>query len=137
MSELTRLKSEIARLKAQELRASNVSRAKSQVRELKYGKYFKPGRRAVGWVKKKVSSGTGQYGGNDMFSGLDMGNPLDNMGSPFGSGGGSGPLSDIGGISMVNPFGEPTRRISHHKRRVVHHRRPVHRRRPQYIIVRR
>jgi hypothetical protein len=134
MSEYTRLKAKIARLKAQEMRASRIGRAKSQIRELKYGRYFKPGRRAVGWIKKKVSEGTGNFGGNDMFSGLDMGNP-------FG-GGGAGPLADIGdgfgGISMGNPFGEQTRRASpHRRRRVVHHRRPTHRRRPQYIIVRR
>lgn len=127
MGELTRLKQEIARLKAQELRANKLSRAKSQIKELKYGKYLKPGRRVAGWVKKQIPKGDGD---SDMFSGL-------NIGSPFGDSG-EGPLANLGnpfgGISLGNPFGEPERRT--HRKKVTHHR-IHHRRRPQYIIVRR
>lgn len=131
MSELARLKQEIARLKAQELRASKLSRAKSQVRELKYGKYLRPGRRAVGWVKKQVSK-SGSSGDSNMFGGLDIGDP-------FGNSSGGGPLADLGspmgGISLGNPFGEERTHRTHHRRAA--HRRIHHRRRPQYIIVRR
>ena len=66
MSELRKINAEIRRLKIQQARAAKLSRAKGQVRELKYGKYLKPGRRAVKAVKRYVTTKPSVGGGFDM-----------------------------------------------------------------------
>jgi hypothetical protein len=127
------LQREISRLKSKQEKSNKIGTAKAQLRELKYGKYFKPGRKIVatigksgrkagGWMKKQASSIESSGGGfGDPIGGLEFGNPLENIGNPFS------------GISMGNPFGEPERRtIKHHRRKqrvkVIYKYRPKRRR---------
>ena len=141
MAELGKIRAEIARLKAQEARQNKLGSAKSELRELKYGKYFKPGRKVASWVgkgAKKAYKSAKNYkapAGNESMGGFDMGG----FGSGDILGGGDGPLAGIGngfgGVQMGNPFGEPTRRSSPRKRKRVARRRP--RRRVRYTWVRR
>lgn len=125
---IKQLERQLTRLKTQEARDNKLARTKAEIREVKYGRYFKPGRKVVAYMKKKAR----KMGGNDMFGGdlgLGGGNIL--------GGGGSGPLSDIGsgfgGISMGNPFGETAarRHIKHHRKpkvRIIYRTRPRRRR---------
>jgi len=118
MGEYERSQKEINRLRIRQTKSRKLSEARGTLREMKYGKYFKPGRKIVGWTKKQVSDSGG-------FGGMNISNPLEDIGDGFG------------GISMGNPFGESERTYRKHRKkhkRIVYHRKHS---KPQYIILRR
>ena len=131
MSEYTQIQREIARRKIAQTKANKLATARSELRELKYGKYLAPGRKIGDWgakqfkkARKKEYFNTNT--GNDLVGNVDFG---------MGGGSSSSPLADLGdpfgSVSLGNPFGESAPRTVHHRRKSKPKVRIVYRSRPR------